>query len=128
MRRSRPRFLIDCEKDRTLRAVLGMLQDPGWAFLDSGRIGVPAARRACCIEGKGEAMFVTMVDGRVEDAREGDLRSAWDERTSGNLPTGLVESYLMMHANDGMWRIVTLWESNEVVMAMRSTVEKPTAI
>lgn len=77
---------------------------------------------------KGEAMFVTMVDGRVEDAREGDLRSAWDERTSGNLPTGLVESYLMMHANDGMWRIVTLWESNEVVMAMRSTVEKPTAI
>jgi hypothetical protein len=72
-------------------------------------------------------MFVTMVEGGVDDAREGDLRSAWDERTSGDLPTGLVESYLM-HADDGVWRIVTIWESKEAVMAMRATVEKPTAM
>jgi hypothetical protein len=72
-------------------------------------------------------MFVTMVEGGVDDAREGDLRSAWDERTSGDLPAGLVQSCLM-HADDGMWRIVTLWESKEAVMAMRATVDKPTAI
>ena len=48
-------------------------------------------------------MFVTMVEGGVDDSRGGDLRSAWDERTSGDFPTGLVESYLM-HADDGMWR------------------------
>jgi hypothetical protein len=72
-------------------------------------------------------MFITMVEGGVDDAREGDLRSAWDERTSGDLPTGLVETYLM-HADDGVWRIVTLWESKDAVMAMRATVEKPTAI
>src|SRR5215211_6054207 len=72
-------------------------------------------------------MFATMLKGGVDDARERDLRSAWDERTSGDLPTGLVESYLM-HSDDGKWRIVTLWESKEFVMAMRATVEKPTAI
>jgi hypothetical protein len=33
-----------------------------------------------------------------------------------------------MHADDGVWRIVTLWESKEAVMAMRAKVEKPTAI
>jgi hypothetical protein len=72
-------------------------------------------------------MFVTIVEGAVDDARESDLRSAWDERTSGQLPTGLVESYLM-RADDGMWRIVTIWESKEAVMAMRAIVDKPTAI
>jgi hypothetical protein len=72
-------------------------------------------------------MFVTVVEGGVDDAREGDLRSAWDERTSGDLPTGLVESYLM-RADDLVWRIVTMWESKEVVIAMRAMVEKPTAI
>jgi heme-degrading monooxygenase HmoA len=72
-------------------------------------------------------MFVTMVQGAVDAAREGDLRSAWEERTSGELPTGLVESYLL-RAEDGVWRVVTLWESREAVMAMRATVQKPTAI
>ncbi len=72
-------------------------------------------------------MFVTMVEGAVDDARADDLRSAWDERTSGDLPAGLVESYLMQ-GDDGVWRIVTIWESKEAVMAMRATVDKPTAI
>ena len=72
-------------------------------------------------------MFVTMVEGAVDDSREGDLRSAWDERALGELPTGLVESYLM-RAEDGVWRIVTIWESKEAVMAMRAIVDKPTAI
>jgi hypothetical protein len=71
-------------------------------------------------------MYVTMVEGTVDNLREGDLRSAWDERTSGDLPTGLVESYLMH--DDDLWRIITLWESKEAVLSMRATVEKPTAI
>jgi len=92
-----------------------------------GRIGYIGCDGLSLERRKGEAMFVTMVEGGVDDAREGDLRSAWDERTSGDLPTGLVESYLM-RADDGVWRIVTLWESKDVVMAMRATVEKPTAV
>ena len=55
------------------------------------------------------------------------FKAAWDERATGELPTGLVESYLM-RADDGVWRIVTIWESKEVVMAMRAKVDKPTAI
>lgn len=71
-------------------------------------------------------MFVTIVEGTVEAAREGDLRSAWKETTAAVLPTGLIESSLL-RAEDGTWRIVTVWESKEAVMAMRASGEPPAA-
>ncbi len=70
-------------------------------------------------------MYVTMVEGAVEAGREPELRSAWEERTAV-LPIGLVESFLL-RAEDGKWRIVTIWESREAVMAMRASGEPPAA-
>ncbi len=64
-------------------------------------------------------MFVTIVEGAVEAAREDDLRSAWQELTAV-LPEGLIESSLL-RADDGTWRIVTVWESKDAVMAMRAS-------
>lgn len=72
-------------------------------------------------------MFVTSVEGKVEAAREGDLRSAWEETIAGALPAGLVESSLL-RAEDGIWRIITVWESKEAVMAMRASDETPAAL
>ena len=72
-------------------------------------------------------MFVTIVEGEVEPAREGDLRSAWEEITAAALPDGFIESSLL-RTEDGTWRIVTVWESKEVVMAMRATVERPPSL
>ena len=69
-------------------------------------------------------MFVTTVEGTVEAAREGDLRSAWDDM-SADLPAGFIESFLL-HAEDETWRIVTIWESKEAVMALRAS-GRPTA-
>jgi heme-degrading monooxygenase HmoA len=69
-------------------------------------------------------LFVTIVEGVVEAAREDDLRSAWDE-TSAVLPVGFIESFLL-RAEDGAWRIVTAWESKEAVMALRASGQ-PTA-
>jgi hypothetical protein len=63
-------------------------------------------------------MFVTIVDGAVAPEREGDLRSAWQENTDA-VPAGLVEASLL-RSESGGWRIVTVWESREAVMAMRA--------
>lgn len=70
-------------------------------------------------------MFVTIVEGAIEANREGDLRSAWEDKTAA-LPAGFIESSLL-RAEDGTWRIVTVWESKEAVMAMRASGEPPAA-
>lgn len=70
-------------------------------------------------------MFVTIVESTVEAAREGDLRSAWDN-ASTHLPAGFIESSLLRR-EDGTWRIVTVWESREAVMAMRDSGKPPAA-
>jgi hypothetical protein len=75
---------------------------------------------------RGYAVFVTIVEGVVEGTREGDLRSSWAEKTADPLPGGFIESSLL-RAEDGTWRIVTVWESKEAVMAMRASGETPAA-
>lgn len=71
-------------------------------------------------------MFVTIVEGAIQAEREGDLRSAW-ARKSAALPAGLIESSLL-RAEDGTWRIVTVWESRDAVIAMRASGEPPAAL
>ena len=72
-------------------------------------------------------MFVTIVEAVVEADREVDLRSAWEEKTALTLPAGLIESSLL-RSKDEIWRIVTVWESQEAVMAMRASGEPPAAL
>ena len=72
-------------------------------------------------------MFVTIVEGTVEAGREDDLRAAWEEVTAGTKPAGFIESSLL-RTEDGTWRIVTVWESKEAVMAMQATGEPPGAL
>ena len=71
-------------------------------------------------------MYVTIVEGAVDAEREDDLRSAWEGKTAV-LPDGFIESSLL-RADDGTWRIVTVWESREAVMAMRASGERPAAL
>jgi heme-degrading monooxygenase HmoA len=63
-------------------------------------------------------MFVTMVEGVVEPDREDALLSAWAEVAAGPIPGGFIESSLV-RSDDRRWRILTVWESKEAVMAMR---------
>jgi heme-degrading monooxygenase HmoA len=72
-------------------------------------------------------MFVTIVEGNVEAEREADLRSAWERTSTGALPAGFIESSLL-RSDDGSWRIVTVWESRDAVMAMRASTERPAAL
>lgn len=71
-------------------------------------------------------MFVTMVEATVASEREGDLRAAWAAETAGALPPGLLESSLI-RGEHGSWRVVTVWESREAVLAMRSA-GRPAAV
>jgi heme-degrading monooxygenase HmoA len=68
-------------------------------------------------------MFVTIVEGAVGAAREEDLRAAWDE-LAVDPPAGFIESSLL-RSEDGTWRIVSVWESKDAVMAMRASGEPP---
>jgi heme-degrading monooxygenase HmoA len=70
-------------------------------------------------------MFVSIVEGTVDPAREADLRLAWEHRPT-ELPAGFIESFLLRR-EDGTWRIVTVWESREAVMAMRASGGRPAA-
>jgi heme-degrading monooxygenase HmoA len=72
-------------------------------------------------------MFVTIVEGVLHPRREDDLRSAWEHRPS-ELPAGFIESFLLRGENAATWRIVTVWESREAVMAMRASGEPPAAL
>jgi heme-degrading monooxygenase HmoA len=71
-------------------------------------------------------MFVSIVEGEIDTGREDDLRSAWEQRTS-ELPAGLIESFLL-RSEKATWRIVTVWESREALMAMRASGERPAAL
>ena len=68
-------------------------------------------------------MFVTIVEGAVGADQEANLRSAWDEMAV-DLPSGFIESSLL-RSDDGTWRIVSVWESKDAVMAMRASGEPP---
>jgi heme-degrading monooxygenase HmoA len=72
-------------------------------------------------------MFVTIVEAMVETGREADLLEAWNEVTAGALPAGFIESSLL-RAEEGHWRIVTVWESKDAVLAMRAKDEPPAAL
>ena len=72
-------------------------------------------------------MFVTIVEGVVDPDREEDLRSAWEQRTS-EPPAGFIESFLLRGEGAGTWRIATVWESREAVMAMRASGGRPAAL
>jgi len=72
-------------------------------------------------------MFVTIVEAMVDPGGEADLRAAWGEVTGGALPAGFIESSLL-RSEEGNWRIVTVWESKEAVLAMRAKGEPPAAL
>jgi heme-degrading monooxygenase HmoA len=72
-------------------------------------------------------MFVTIVEGEVDPGREGDLRSAWEHRPS-ELPAGFIRSFLLQGEKTTTWRIVTVWESREAVVAMRASGDRPGAL
>jgi len=70
-------------------------------------------------------MVMTVLEAHVALDRVGDLERAFQTGASA-LPPGLVESFLVRDAQDTtLFRILTLWASQEALEQMRASVEKP---
>ena len=71
-------------------------------------------------------MVITMVEAEVAPSKVEALQAMWGEVTSGPLPPGLKESFLLSAAE--VWRIASVWESREALEAMRNSGETPGAL
>ncbi len=69
-------------------------------------------------------MIVSMLEANVEEARTGVLVSQF-EASAESLPSAIVESFLLQDTSLEMWRIVTVWESQEALDGYRKAVDTP---
>ena len=72
-------------------------------------------------------MMVTMLEARVEedqaDVLVGQFRAAGD-----SLPSFIIESSLLRDAGSDVWRMVTVWESQQAFDGYRASVETPEGV
>ena len=65
---------------------------------------------------------LTVLEAHVPQGRQQDLQGAYRAAARETFPPGLIRSALLHAANDRtLWRIETLWESRDVLDAMRGT-------
>src|SRR5512143_3880860 len=68
---------------------------------------------------------LTILEPHVPQARQAELQSAYRSAADEAFPPGLVRSALLQATTDRtLWRIETLWESREVLNAMRGTATR----
>jgi heme-degrading monooxygenase HmoA len=72
-------------------------------------------------------MVVTMLEARVEEDQADVLVSQFRD-AGGSLPSFIIESSLLHDADSDMWRIVTVWESQDALDGYRSSVETPEGV
>ena len=72
-------------------------------------------------------MVVTMLEARVEEDQAevlvGQFRAAGD-----SLPPFIIESSLLHDADSDVWRVVTVWASQEALDGYRASVETPEGV
>jgi hypothetical protein len=73
------------------------------------------------------ARVVTVVDARVDAAREDDLMDGYRLMGEGGSPDGLLRTELL-RGQEGMWRIQTTWRDMDALMALRSSGVRPAAL
>lgn len=73
-------------------------------------------------------MVITILEAEIAPDRVPDLERAYDEGTR-ELPTGIRETFLVRDATDpGRHRIVTVWESQAALQAMRASGVTPKGV
>lgn len=73
-------------------------------------------------------MVMTILEAHVDRQKWSALEMEYNTSVK-KLDAGIVCTYLIHSKNDGdLWRILTLWESREVLDAMRQSGETPRGV
>lgn len=73
-------------------------------------------------------MVMTILEARVDRQKWSALEAEYNAAIQ-KLDAGIVHTYLIHSKSDGdFWRILTLWESREVLEAMRQSGETPRGV
>ena len=56
------------------------------------------------------------------------MQSLKNGAAGGSLPPFILESFLLHNADNDMWRIVTVWESQDALEGYRASVETPEGV
>jgi quinol monooxygenase YgiN len=73
-------------------------------------------------------MVMTILEARVERQNWQTLETVFSEATK-QLDPGLVQTFLARSkADEAVWRIISLWESQEALNAMRQSGETPRGV
>lgn len=71
--------------------------------------------------------LITSVSAAVDPERERELTSGFRELTGGAMPEGLLRTELLRGQN-GTWRIQSLWQNRDALMAARASAEPAAAL
>jgi hypothetical protein len=73
-------------------------------------------------------MVLTVLEAQVAAEKAALLEEAYNQGIK-HLDAGITQTFLLRSSKDpGVWRIVTLWQSREVLDAMRQTGETPRGV
>lgn len=74
-------------------------------------------------------MIMTILEGQVSPERWDVLRDSYEARARLPPSGSIVESFLIQGAPESdIWRIVTVWRSQEALEAMRNSGETPVGV
>jgi hypothetical protein len=71
--------------------------------------------------------IVTVVDARLDPAREAELLDGYRQMNGAVKPDGWLRSELL-RGQDGAWRIQTLWRDLDCLIALRQSGVRPAAL
>jgi hypothetical protein len=73
-------------------------------------------------------MVLTILEAEVEKRNWGVLKEAYELMTR-KIPLTIKSSFLAQdQSNNAVWRILTIWESQEALTAMRESAKTPTGV
>ena len=73
-------------------------------------------------------MIITQLEARVSPEKLNALQAAFD-RGVQHLPAAIEQSFLVQDRTDqDVWRVITIWKSQEALQGYRQSVETPEGI
>jgi len=69
---------------------------------------------------------ITIVEGEIKPEQEEAFINSFN--ALNEIPKGLLKSYILQGKTDGLWQVLSMWESEEALAYMQKTTTTPAAI